>query len=221
VTFSKQFGFMESGKDDGAFSMIDNSLRSAAWSGYVPWLYWINAKLTPIIGNHLAVTARQGSLLTMAAKSISERKERGSAHADILGQLFDIQKEKPILDDISVTSMVASNIFAGSDSTAISISSVVYYVIKSAESKRKLLAEVDATAKENNLEHGGIFNLEMVNSMPYLQAVMWEAMRLHPAIGMNLGRRVPEGGVTIDGQYFPGGVRLISLLADRRCLILT
>lgn len=202
---------MESGKDDGAFSMIDNSLRSAAWSGYVPWLYWLNAKLTPIIGNHLAVTARQGSLLTMAAKSISERKERGSAHADILGQLFDIQKEKPILDDISVTSMVASNIFAGSDSTAISISSVVYYVIKSPESKRKLLAEVDATAKENNLATGGIFNLEMANSMPYLQAVMWEAMRLHPAIGMNLGRRVPEGGVTIDGQYFPGGVRSLSL----------
>jgi cytochrome P450 len=218
VTFSKRFGFMESGKDDGAFAIIENSLRSAAWSGYVPWIYWLNARLTPIIGNRLAVTARQGSLLKMAAAAIAERKERGSSHADVLAQFFDIQKQKPIFDDISLTSQVSSNIFAGSDSTAISLSAMLLYLLKNPEKKKILLAEIEAMAQKNNVKQYGIFSLEMANDMPYLQAVMWEAMRLHPAIGMNIGRRVPQGGVTIDGRYYPEGVRWPHLTLFLRAL---
>ena len=43
------------------------------------------------------------------------------------------------------------------------------------------------------------------NQMPYLQACMKEAMRLHPAVGMLLERFVPEGGVTIAGKYLSAG----------------
>lgn len=120
---------------------------------------------------------------------------------------FDIQKEKPIFDDISLTSQVSSNIFAGSDSTAISLSAMLLYLLRNPERKKVLLDEIEAMAQKNNLKQYGIFSLEMANDMPYLQAVMWEAMRLHPAIGMNIGRRVPQGGVTIDGRYYPEGVR--------------
>lgn len=41
--------------------------------------------------------------------------------------------------------------------------------------------------------------------MPYLQAVIKEALRLHPATGLPLWRVVPEGGAEISGQYFPAG----------------
>ncbi|CRG86476.1 Pisatin demethylase [Talaromyces islandicus] len=205
ITFSKRFGFMESGNDDGAFAMIENSLRSAAWVGYVPWVYWTNLKLSPILGSHLAVTARQGGLLTFAAKAIAERKERGSEHQDILGQFFDVQQEKPEFNDMSITSMVASNIFAGSDSTATSISSFLFFVCKNPESRRKLVEEVDAVAKAQNIKRGTVFSLETANEMPYLQACMWEALRCFPAVGMNLGRVAPPSGVEIDGKFIPGG----------------
>jgi cytochrome P450 len=200
---------MESGNDDGAFSMIENSLRSAAWVGYVPWVYWTNLRLSPIIGSHLAVTARQGRLLAFAAKAIAERKERGSEHQDILSQFFSVQQEKPEFNDMSITSMVASNIFAGSDSTGASISSLLFYVCKNPESKKKLVDEIDAVAKAQNIQRGEVFSLETANGMPYLQACMWEALRCFPAVGMNLGRVVPPSGVEIDGQYIPGGVSIM------------
>jgi cytochrome P450 len=203
---------MESGNDDGAFSMIENSLRSAAWVGYVPWVYWTNLRLSPIIGSHLAVTARQGRLLAFAAKAIAERKERGSEHEDILSQFFSVQQEKPEFNDMSITSMVASNIFAGSDSTGASISSLLFYVCKNPDSKKKLVDEIDAVAKAQNIQRGEVFSLETANGMPYLQACMWEALRCFPAVGMNLGRVVPPSGVEIDGQYIPGGVSVILYL---------
>ncbi len=43
-------------------------------------------------------------------------------------------------------------------------------------------------------------------NMPYLQAVLKEALRMHPATGLPLGRSVPEGGAVIAVKMFPAGV---------------
>jgi cytochrome P450 len=43
------------------------------------------------------------------------------------------------------------------------------------------------------------------NALPYLGAVVKEALRIHPAVGLLLERIVPEGGVTLCGQLFPAG----------------
>ena len=216
VTFSKRFGFMDEGKDDGAFTMIDAILKCAVWVGHIPWFYKLNVMLSPIIGNRLAIMQRQGKLLKLAHEEIQERKVRGSDRHDMLEQLFDVQREKPDkLDDISVTSMAASNIFAGSDSTSVSISAFLYYVLRNPDCHKKLIEEVDASAKAGGIEHGSVFTLEVVNNMPFLQGCMYEALRVHPAVGVNLGRVVPPVGMKIGSQHIPGGVNL----SPRMCLL--
>lgn len=42
--------------------------------------------------------------------------------------------------------------------------------------------------------------------MHYLQAVIKESLRLHPAAGLPLQRVVPAGGAELAGQFFPEGV---------------
>jgi hypothetical protein len=42
--------------------------------------------------------------------------------------------------------------------------------------------------------------------MPYLQAVIKEILRMHPAVGTILPRLVPKGGATLAGVYLPEGV---------------
>lgn len=48
--------------------------------------------------------------------------------------------------------------------------------------------------------------LEQAKHMPYLQACLYEGLRLHPAVGMSLPRVTPPGGVEIDGRFIPEGV---------------
>lgn len=53
---------------------------------------------------------------------------------------------------------------------------------------------------------GEVTSYQSALKLPYLQAVIREALRLHPATGLPLGRVVPRGGTVIVGKYLPEGV---------------
>jgi cytochrome P450 len=205
LTFSKRFGFLEAGADDGSFRKIEGALRSAAWVGQMPWIYWLNDYLTPVFGNRLGIAARHGSIRKFAAQQVDSRKEKdqGQYH-DLLSRLFEVNKEKPNeMNDNAVLSMATSNVFAGSDTTAISLRSIRYYLLKNPQCKKKFISEIDERKKGGKLSDP--VKLEEANEMPYLQACMYEALRLHPAVGMSLPRVVPADGIEIDGKFLPAG----------------
>ncbi|KAI0513308.1 cytochrome P450 [Xylaria bambusicola] len=49
------------------------------------------------------------------------------------------------------------------------------------------------------------YSFKETQQMPYLQAVIKEALRMHPATGLPLERVVSEGGATICNHFFPAG----------------
>jgi cytochrome P450 len=208
VTFSKPFGFLAAGKDDGSFQAIDEALVSASWIGQVPWLYWLHDRMMPMIGNWLGVNNRNGSLRQFAAKECDARKGRPSDRKDILSSLFAVKEAKPQeFDDNSVLSMASSNIFAGSDTTGISIGAVMYNLCKYPRCKDELLREVQETVHREALDGSKNMPFDAGFVMPYLQACIYEALRMHPAVGMSLPRVVPPDGFEVEGVFLPGGVR--------------
>ena len=195
---------MDAGTDDGSFRAIEMALRSAAWIGQVPCLYWVHDWLSPVIGNRLGITARNGSLRQFALRETEARKGRGSDRKDILSKLFAVHKERPADFDYSdLVSMASSNIFAGSDTTAISTRAIIYYLLKNTACKQRLVEEIDDFRRRGKLSDP--VTLDQANEMPYLQAVMYEALRCHPAVGMTLPRVVPPGGTEIAGKHLPAG----------------
>ncbi len=106
--------------------------------------------------------------------------------------------------------MATSNVFAGSDTKAISIREIIYHLLKSPQSKIRLSEEIDTMKMDGRLTEP--ITPEQMKDMPYLQACMHEALRCHPAVGMSLPRLTPPGGIDIDGRHIPEGVS-ISILA--------
>lgn len=207
VTFSKRFGFMDVGEDDGSFAQIHGAIRSASWLGQMPWLFWMNDFLSPVLGNWVAVNARHGSIRNFAVREMAARKDRGSDHKDLLGKLFDVGEEKPEEFDMNaVASMATSNIFAGSDTTGLSTRALVYYLLTDPDCKKRLIDEIDEKRRAGQLSDP--VKLEEADNMPYFQACLYEALRCHPAAGMTLPRVVPNSGIEINGVMIPPKVYL-------------
>ena len=54
-------------------------------------------------------------------------------------------------------------------------------------------------------EEGGNLGLKEVRGLPYLDACIKEAARIHPSIGLPLERVVPQSGVVLCGEMLPAG----------------
>ncbi|TVY84829.1 Pisatin demethylase [Lachnellula suecica] len=65
------------------------------------------------------------------------------------------------------------------------------------------MAEIDEAEADGKLsEH---VDFSEAQQFKYMQAVIKEAMRMHPVIAMPLERVVPEGGAIICGKFLPEG----------------
>ena len=100
--------------------------------------------------------------------------------------------------------MTSANIIQGGGTVALSLCAIFHELLQNPECLQRLLAEIDSKWQTGYLSDP--VRMEEAAKMPYLQAVLYEALRLHPAVGMSLPRVVPEGGVRIDGQWVPAGV---------------
>ncbi|KAL4863672.1 hypothetical protein BDV12DRAFT_206324 [Aspergillus spectabilis] len=207
VAFSRRFGFVDAGKDDGTLGRIELALKSLASVGQMPWVFWVDYYLAPIIGPKLNLALRHGTIRAYASNAVEARRARFSSAAcaeDILGQLFKVQEAKPqSLDDDAIASIATATVFAGSDTTAISLRAIIYFLIKNPRCLAHLRKEMEERKRSGLLRFPATFS--QVSDWPYLQAVISESLRLHPAVGLNLPRVVPEGGTTISGHFIPAG----------------
>ncbi len=97
--------------------------------------------------------------------------------------------------------------FAGSDTTAIAIRAVLYYLMKTPKAYNKLIEEIDAADRDGRLGRPHIKYSEAVQ-LPYLVACCKEAMRMHPSIALCLPRVVPAGGRVVAGQFLSAGTKV-------------
>jgi hypothetical protein len=71
-----------------------------------------------------------------------------------------------------------------------------------------LVAEIQMAVKEGNLPSEGNISWTEAQGLPYFQACLKEAMRVRPAVGLNITRLVPPEGAELDGEFFKGGTRI-------------
>jgi cytochrome P450 len=100
--------------------------------------------------------------------------------------------------------MCMTNYGAGIETTAITISTLINFIV-SQNFQERVQEEIDNARKEGKLSNPPKLR-EMREHLPYLAACLNESMRLHPVVGMPLVRTVPEGGCELEGYFLPAGV---------------
>lgn len=224
ITYGKRFGFLDTGED------VDECMRNLERSMIYSSLVGVYSSLHPILFRLLEKIPGTGAagrsyLMDFVGKRISERealradeeerKEGGKVHdlgrtppRDFLDLAMDAERDpEKGMGKYNVFMMGMSNIIAGSDTTAVSLSSVLYHLLKYPRTLGKLREELDGAIREGRMTRERI-SFKESQRLEYLQACIKEALRLCSATGLPLWRVVPPEGVEIEGKLFPGGTEL-------------
>ncbi|KAG8625266.1 hypothetical protein KVT40_007017 [Elsinoe batatas] len=219
LTFSKRLGFVDGGKDvEGVIGSIEQMLDYASVVGQIPDLDYVMLK-NPfrLLMSRLGLWQADTPMVRFAKARFAERygndgvalekAEWNAQYRDFLSKFMEASKKDPeFITQRQVLALTVANIFAGSDTTAITLRAIFYYLLKNPEDLKCLREEISkARTAPEYTRTDGMFDWNQVRQLPFLDAVIKEALRCHPAAGLTLERIVPKGGTTISGVYLPAG----------------
>lgn len=94
----------------------------------------------------------------------------------------------------------------GSDTTSNSSCAIIFYLARTVEAQKKLQAELDKAFKDRGIS--GVMEYEDIKSLPYLEACINEALRMHSTSSMGLPRVMPPQGADFQGEHFREGTEV-------------
>ncbi|PYH41760.1 cytochrome P450 [Aspergillus saccharolyticus JOP 1030-1] len=218
ITFGQRFGFLDKGEDiEGAIAALQKVMAYSTLVGIYP--EWHPRVYEPLSRFTSTGPAGRSFIMRFVAEKIHQLNEQRKTQPsqqpqqqqdptpqrqDFLEKMAIARDKDPEkVTDYHLFMMGNSNIIAGSDTTAISLSAILYHLLRNPAMLARLRQEVDEFTAQGRCSARVTFKESQ--AMPYLQAVMKEALRMHSATGLPLWREVPAGGAEISGRFFPEG----------------
>ncbi|KAH7195432.1 cytochrome P450 [Fusarium oxysporum] len=219
LTYSKRLGFVDHGKDvDNIIGNLEWLLNYAAPVGQLPILDSLLLK-NPLrlqltkwgftnSSSPVAIFARNRMLARVDPEKLGDMKfDQDNGRRDFLSRFLEAnQKDPEFMNNDRVLALTVANMFAGSDTTAITFRAIFYYLMKNPADMKTLMAELAEEEKAGRFaREDGLVSWNEVRDLPFLNAVVKEALRCHPAAGLMLERIVPARGLEVNGHHIPGG----------------
>ncbi|KAI5124822.1 hypothetical protein M0805_005452 [Coniferiporia weirii] len=191
---------------------IGNGMKALALIQHLPWI-------VPAIYMVPGSTKNVDIFRKYSQDAAAKRKANGSYSKDIFHHLTDeagVEKEPPT--DAIVMSDATLTIVAGSDTTATVLGGLFYNLLLHPEDYIRLQKEVDENFP---LAEGDGVDLSKLSKMPFLNAVINEALRIgSPANILQRGTTEDTGGRWLGANYIPKGtaidVPIYTLFRDAR-----
>lgn len=198
TNFSQMQGFLKEGKD------IENSMADSVFAGDT----FMCLGNVPKIERFLRSLSHRpifNGALKFSLHRIAERRGLASECVhdppDFLDNFFDSQKAYPeTVDDNMILAYLTNNIVAGGDTSGGTMSSAMYHTLKDHRVLKRLQEELDLQVKQIPV------SWKVASKLPYLDAVIQEAIRFHPGVSFTMERVVPRGGLVLpDGGFIQPG----------------
>ncbi|KAK5120239.1 hypothetical protein LTR85_006445 [Meristemomyces frigidus] len=134
------------------------------------------------------------------AKQAHMRMERETQRPDFMTHILKHNGVKPeaTITEKEIESNSMLILTAGSETTATLLSGATYLMLKNPRVYQQLKDEVRGRFKSYDE-----INLEAVNNLPYLIAMLQESLRYFPPVPTGFERKVGKGGEVVSGYYIP------------------
>ena len=147
------------------------------------------------------LSERKDAVFQLTVDKVSRRLRRQTERPDFTSYILRHSHDGLGMTRDEIDANAATFVLAGSETTAALLSGCTYHLLRTPKVYRRLVDEIRSSFKAaSNIQ------LSSVATLPYLNAVLEESMRIYPPVPAMLPRLVPEGGAMINGQYVPEGV---------------
>ncbi|TFK73345.1 cytochrome P450 monooxygenase [Pluteus cervinus] len=146
------------------------------------------------------------SLAGIAIMAVAKRLAMETDRVDLLSKLqAGRDGDGNPMSREELTAEALTLLIAGSDTTSNSTCAIIYHLAHNPHVQAKLHKELDEQLGTEDLL---VATSDQVKRLPFLDACINEALRIHSTSALGLPRVVPEGGLTVVGQFFPEGTVL-------------
>ncbi|KAI9599533.1 cytochrome P450 [Syncephalis fuscata] len=201
VGFGKTFGLLEEKKEHHPIIQWINSTNSFVLLKIIFGRFF-SVKLVPKLERDIK------AFDSYAMEAIEKRRQMGdSGRKDTLQQLIEAVDAETgaTLSDESIMSEVIILMIAGTDTTGLTLTWTMYYLLENPECYKRLVDEVKSVYPDSSTR----IAYKDVLTMTYLDAVLHESMRIQPIAPHGFPRIIPDRGATLDGYFVPGGTTVM------------
>lgn len=142
--------------------------------------------------------------LDRVLQGLVNEHRQGDEKNTMIDHLLDLQKSQPdYYTDEIIKGLVLVLLLAGTDTSAVTLEWAMANLLNNPRVLQKVKAEIDEQIGEERL-----LEEEDVAKLPYLQQVIWETLRLYPALPLLLPHVASED-CTIGGYNVPQGTTVV------------
>ncbi|KIM92531.1 hypothetical protein OIDMADRAFT_107109 [Oidiodendron maius Zn] len=204
LTFGDSFHMLELGKKNEYIRDIEKAALIGALFSTFPCLARVAVFLPLPIIKTAATAARNIRVYSLEyvrrySQLLDENPDR--VQQTLFTKLFQAGEEGKLTFDEIVNDSL-SYILGGSDSTALSLTYLIWYVCRDPEIQTALVKELRTLPSD--------FTESDLRELPYLGHVIDETLRLYAAAPSGLPREVPCGGAEISGYWLNEGITVCS-----------
>ncbi|KAL1600016.1 hypothetical protein SLS59_006090 [Nothophoma quercina] len=200
LSFGESFEMLEQGKQTPYIDALQAALLGGVLRAEFPLVHTI-LRYLPLKGVQKMVTA-DDVVYDHGAVAIHNMRSGQGNNMNLFGQMLAASDdyEKVALTDKAVREEAGNLIVAGSDTTAVTLTYLVWAVLRDTALQARLEEEIAGLSDR--------LDMTELERAPLLNSVIEETLRLYGAAPGALPRIVPSQGMTVGGHQLPAGTEV-------------
>lgn len=194
IMFGESFHVIEKGEMNEFIKTMTSALKGSGIGVELPFVRSVGKILPFQVTKELFCTLE---ILGDYAKAAVRNMRASGGSKNMFANIVAESEKGEKLDDRTVECEALAMFVAGTDTTAISLTYLIWAVLARPELRRKIEEEVGGLRPD--------FQDQDVEKLSLLNATIEETLRLYGAAPGMLPRTVPNGGVDVGGYYLPQG----------------